>query len=467
MPARSQQGRIATAALALMAALAPAVSAMAGAKDESAAEWLLPKVFSDWRNSLAARGLALSGTYVADNIGNATGGMSRGAIHFGRLDLSADADLDKLFGWSGAKFHGNTHWLYGRGLSRNYIGNIATISEIEARPDIRLYEAYVEQSFAGGLWSLKVGQQASDTEFFDSQTDDLFVNGTFGWPAIKATNLPAGGPAPPIAALGLRLKAKIADNVTLFGAIFNGSAARPSTDDDPQLSDRHGTAFRVDDPAWMIGQVRFDYTAPIGQGLPGNFTPGGWSHLGQFDDQRFSIAGSSLADPDGSSIARKLRGNFGLFAVLEQTLYRPPEATGATASDRKRGISAFARVAYSPPDRNLIELYADGGIQWDGMIADRPLDRFGIAVAYMQISSDARQLDVDAQFYSGLPTPVRTFEGLFEFIYEAHIKPGWLLQPFFQYVLRPSGGIPNPNDPLAIARIGDAAIFGLTSTLKY
>ena len=180
--------RIATALLSVVATLLAITPALAGAKDESAAEWLFPKAFNDWRNGLADRGLALGGTYVGDNIANMTGGISKGAIHFGRLDLTVDADLEKLFGWSGAKFHGNTFWLYGRGLSRNYIGNIATISEIEARPDIRLYEAYIEQSFGGGALTIKAGQQAADIEFFDSQTDDLFVNGTFGWPAIKATN---------------------------------------------------------------------------------------------------------------------------------------------------------------------------------------------------------------------------------------------------------------------------------------
>lgn len=181
--------RIATALLSVVATLLAITPALAGAKDESAAEWLFPKAFNDWRNGLADRGLALGETYVGDNIANMTGGISKGAIHFGRLDLTVDADLEKLFGWSGAKFHGNTFWLYGRGLSRNYIGNIATISEIEARPDIRLYEAYIEQSFGGGALTIKAGQQAADIEFFDSQTDDLFVNGTFGWPAIKATNL--------------------------------------------------------------------------------------------------------------------------------------------------------------------------------------------------------------------------------------------------------------------------------------
>jgi porin len=69
--------------------------------------------------------------------------------------------------------------------------------------------------------------------------------------------------------------------------------------------------------------------------------------------------------------------------------------------------------------------------------------------------------------FSGLSTPVRSFEGLVELIYEAHIKPGRLLQPFFQYVIRPSGGVPSPSDVTGISRIKDAAIFGLTTTLKY
>src|SRR4029077_13053562 len=87
--------------------------------------------------------------------------------------------------------------IYGHGLTHTNILNLATISEIEAQPETRLYEAWLEQSFWGGKLMIKAGQQAADIEFFDSQTDDLFINGTFGWPAIKATNLPAGGAAAP------------------------------------------------------------------------------------------------------------------------------------------------------------------------------------------------------------------------------------------------------------------------------
>jgi porin len=352
-------------------------------------------------------------------------------------------------------------------LTRNYIHNLATISETEALPDARLYNAYFEQSFYNKALNVRVGQQAADVEFFDSETDDLFINGTFGWPAIKATNLPAGGPAPPIAALGIRVKAALSDRITAFAGIFNGSAARPG-DGDPQLRDNHGLAFRVNDPPWVIGQVRWDYDVDIGgRPLAGNFTPGGWYHSGQFDDQRFTAQGLSIADPSGTGVAAKLRGNFGIFAVVEQTLYRPPSVIEKGVSNSLPGVTAFGRIAYSPPDRNLIDLYLDGGIGFVGLVPGRPLDRFGMGAAYMRISGAARNLDRDSQFFSGLPSPVRSGERVLELIYEAHIKPGWLLAPYFQYVFRPSGGIPNPNDPSGLSRIGDAAVFGVTTTLKY
>ena len=441
--------------------------ATAGAKDESAAEWLAPKWFNDYHDGLAAKGLNFGATYIGDFIGNVSGGTSRGFIHLGRFDLSVDADLEKLVGWTGGRFFANTYEIYGRGLTRNYIHNLATISEIEALSDTRLYNAYFEQSFYNNALNIRIGQQAADVEFFDSETDDLFINGTFGWPAIKASNLPAGGPAPPIAAVGIRVRAALSDRITAFAAVFNGNAARAG-DGDPQLRDNHGLAFRVNDAPWVIGQVRWDYDIDIaGRPLAGNFTPGGWYHTGQFDDQRFTAQGASIADSTGTGIAAKLRGNFGIFAVIEQTLYRPAPVTEKGVSNSLPGITAFGRIAYSPPDRNLIDLYLDGGVGFVGLVPHRPLDRIGVGVAYMRISNADRNLDLDTQFFTGAASPVRSNETLIELIYEAHIKPGLLVAPYFQYVFRPSGGIPNPNDPSGLTRIGDAAVFGVTTTLRY
>jgi porin len=453
---------------ALTAWLAGGIAAAhGGAKDESAAEWLAPQWFNEWHDGLAAKGLNFGATYIDDNIGNVSGGTGQGITHLGRFDISVDADLEKLVGWTGGRFFANTYQIYGSGLTHTYLHNLATVSESEALADSRLYNAYFEQSFYNDKLNIRIGQQAADVEFFDSETDDLFINGTFGWPAINGSNLPAGGPAPPIAALGIRVKAALSDRITAFAAVFNGNASMPGLSD-PQLLDSHGTAFRINDAPWMIGQVRWDYDLEIaGRPLAGNFTPGGWYHSGQFDNQRFTAQGLSLADPDGTGIAARLNGNFGVFATIEQTLYRPPSVTDKGVSNSLPGITVFGRIAYSPPDRNLIDLYLDGGLGFVGLVPGRPSDRIGAGVAYMRISGDNQGLDRDTQFFTGVASPVRSSEKVIELIYEAHLKPGLLMAPYFQYVFRPAGGIPNPNDSTGVLRIGDAAVFGVTTTLRY
>src|SRR5262245_37750413 len=120
--------RVAIAAAYLAGAMA-STDASAGAKDESAAEWLAPKWFNEWHDGLAAKGLNFGAIWIGDNITNVSGGSSRGAIHFGRFDFAVDGDLEKLVGWTGGKFYANALGIYGRGLSRNYVHHAATTSE--------------------------------------------------------------------------------------------------------------------------------------------------------------------------------------------------------------------------------------------------------------------------------------------------------------------------------------------------
>ena len=90
------------------------------------------------------------------------------------------------------------------------------VSSIEALPTTRLYELWFEQKFAHDTFAIRAGQLAADTEFVTSKYTDVFINGTYGWPTITALNLPSGGPSPPLAAVGARLKAELNDNVTVL-----------------------------------------------------------------------------------------------------------------------------------------------------------------------------------------------------------------------------------------------------------
>jgi porin len=408
------------------------------------------QILSDW-------GVAFSATYIGEVLGNPSGGIRQGVIYTGRLDLGTDIDLEKLVGWSGATFHANIYQIHGDGLSRDYIGNLMLVSGVEALPATRLYELWIEQSLLGGRLLIKVGQQPSDVEFIDSKYDDIFSNSALGWPGITGVILPSGGPSPPLAVPGIRIKAQLSDSITAYFAVFDGDAAPPGPDD-PQIKNPHGLLFRVNDPPWFIGQLKYGFQ--LGDALPGSITGGAWYHMGTFDDQHLTAQGVSLADPAGSGEPANLRRNQGVFAVYEQKLAK-------SALDPDKGIGFFTRFSVSPSDRNLINLYIDGGVQFSGFSESRPNDKIGVALTYARISDAARQLDRDVQQFTGIATPVRDFEGILELTYVAEVKPGVLVQPIFQYVMHPGGGVVDPDDPTQIHRIKDATVFGVRTTITF
>lgn len=413
----------------------------------------------DPRAALADAGYQFSLTYIGEGLANVSGGMRTGAIYTGRLDLGTTIDLEKVAGWTGASFHANMFQIHGDGLSRSYIGNLMLVSGVEALPATRLYELWVEQKLWGDRLAIRVGQQASDIEFFDSSYDDMFVNSALGWPGITGIVLPTGGPSPPLAVPGIRFKANLTEQLTAYFALFDGTASPPNSPLDPQLSNPHGILFRVNDPPWWIGQLKYKFE--IGESrLPATITGGGWYHLMSFADQRFSTDGLSQADPASNGEPALLRRNRGAFMVYEQLLAR-----AAPGSDK--GIAFFLRASASPSDRNLVSAYLDGGFLFTGFSDAHPNDKFGIAATWAKISDRARALDRDVQIFTGTPYPVRDYEAILEISYQHEVVPNFLLQPVFQYIAHPGGGAVDPYDPTQTRRIRDAIMTGVRTTITY
>ena len=360
----------------------------------------------------------------------------------------------------GLTFHTNVFQIDGGGLSRGTLLNYMVVSGIEALPTTRLYEIWFEQKWAN-KFALRAGQLAADTEFMTAKYTDVFTNASLGWPVGLSLNMPSGGPSPPLATMGTRLRADLSDNFSLLGAVFDGNAAGPGPDD-PQLRDRYGLNFRVNDPPLVLGEAQFLWNAKKGDpGLDGKFKVGGWRHFGDFSDQRFSTTGLTLADPASGGVPATLKGDFGVYSVFEQKLYR-------VGHDDDRGIGVFARASYAPPDRNIIDVYADAGLEFIGLSDVRPKDKFGVAVAYAHVSPWARALDQDFQRFNGPFWPARNYEGLVTAVYQYEVRGGWTLQPNFQYILRPGGGATNPLGPyLPGTPLRNAAVLGLRTVVKF
>jgi porin len=371
-----------------------------------------------------------------------SGGLKQGAIYEGRLNLAVDVDLQRLLGLTQLTFHANMFQIHGDGLSRSNLQNFMVVSGIEALPSTRLYEAWFEKKWGENKASLKLGQLAADSEFFNTKYTDVLTNASMGWPAITSVNLPSGGPSPPLAALGARLLVNLTNNFTVLGAVFDGNQAGPGPDN-PQQRDRYGLNFRLNDPPLLLGQMQYAWNNTKGDpNLAGTVKLGGWRHFGDFPDQRFSAAGVSLASPSSGAMPAMLSGSTGIWAVFEQQLYRVPHS-------EDRGIGVFTRASSTQPDRNLIDFYADAGIEFIGLSDKRPKDKLGVAVGYAHVSSHARALDADFQQLTGASAPQRSFESLITAVYQYEVRAGWTLQPNFQYIIHPGGGATNPlgNNP--------------------
>jgi porin len=389
-----------------------------------------------FRKRLAGQGITYGINYIGEALGNTSGGQSQGTAYDGRAELVVDADLEKLANWKGGTFHFNVYQIHGVGLTSGQIGNLMAVSNIEAMPTTRLFELWFEQKFSGDKASLRLGQIAADSEFITSTYAGQFINGTFGWPAIAASDLRGGGPAYPLAAPGARLKLDPTADFTLMGAIFSGDPGGPGSEEDPQKRNPYGLNFGFADKPLLMLEAQYRYNqGKSAQGLPGSIKIGGWDHWGDYSDQ---FTGARLST------------NHGVYAVLDQQIYALPKGDG-------KGIGIFARVAGAPADRNLIEFYVDAGLQFSGFVGSRPDDKFGAAFGYGRISNRA----VDADIAAG--TLARDYEAVLEVNYTAQIRPGWTLQPEFQYIWHPGGNAVDDGG----TKIGDAAVFGLRTVINY
>ena len=212
-------------ASALFASFAADIGAAAWAQAASDNLWTRSALSGDWgglRSALDRNGVTFTFNYTNDFLANVRGGIGRGAVGLGVFQPQLDLDLGKLAGWDGGRFH--THGLITHGplFSPTYLGNILTVSNLEAGPVARLYSFWYEQNAFNDLLSVRAGLMSADSQFLQSKTAANFINNGISWPTFLAANLPGGGPAYPLPAPGVRVRIKPRDDVAFQAAVFSG-----------------------------------------------------------------------------------------------------------------------------------------------------------------------------------------------------------------------------------------------------
>jgi porin len=429
--------------------------------------WHRETLTGDWqgaRTALHDWGIDPSLSYIGETLGDVDGGTKRNFVYQGRADLSLDADLEKLVGWTGAVFHGTLYQIHrtSDGIGLSLTGSLGDPSNIEALPATRLFTLYLEQHAFGDKLSVRVGQLAADDEFLISDTAGNLINGTFGWADLGAANLPSGGAAYPLATPGVRVQVKPTDQLTLLGAVFSGDPAGHGCDTDPQICDRNGAKFSFTGGAFWIGEAQYAINQGDGAaGLPGVYKLGGWYQNARFADQRYGVdaAGHRVALASASAVGPDNHtGNFAIYGVADQMVWR--------SQDKSQSLSAFLRVGGAPGNRNLVSLYVDGGLGFAGLFPGREKDVLTLGVAYAKISGDASDLDRDTRAAGDPAFPIRDQETVIELNYLAQITPWFTVQPDIQYIVHPGGNVQNPNDVTG-GTIPNALVIGVRASLTF
>jgi porin len=456
-PSRSLDRSVRAAALAVCALLVGSVDA----RSDEQGLWQREKLTGEWggtRSALASHGIEVGIAYIGETMSILRGGLKRGTTYEGRADGQIDTDLETLIGWTGGKTHVRAFHIHkSQHNAADFVGSIADPSNIDATPTNRLFTAWFEQGF-GKVASLRIGQLAADDEFLTSTTAGGLINGTFGWAAIVAANLPSGGPAYPLATPGVRLQINLTDSLSVLGAVFSGDPAGKNCRENPQHCNKSGTTFSFQGGAFWIGEAQYQVNQEKdAKELAAAYKLGVWYHTGNFNDRRFGIDdfGNVVSLATGPANYLVHSDNWGVYGVVDQMLWR-----GAQTS-----VSFFARGGIAPSDRNLLSRYVDGGLGIKGPLSGRPDDILTAGVAHSKISKDAAALDRDYLILNGPPYPIRNAETVYELSYIVRLAPWWTLQPDVQYIVRPGGNVADPGD--ASRTVGNAFVVGVRTTVTF
>ena len=423
------------------------------------------------RTELSKFGMTLGIQETSEVLGNLTGGSRTGFEYDGLTQMVLQLDTQRAFGWHGGTFNVSGLQIHGQNLSAMNLLSLQTASGIEADRATRLWELWYDQKFGPeDRWDVKIGQQSLDQEFIVNPNGAYLINTMFGWPMVPSADLPGGGPAYPLSALGIRLRYRPTNAIAVLVGVYNGSPA-PNNDGDAQQANPSGTSFPLNGGTLTFVELQYTYPAIGGMVYPGQGAPlgrtykvGVWYNSEQFDGLQYDTNGRSLASPLSNGQPLQHHGDYSVYAVADQMVWRKANIPNET-------VSLFGRVMYTPQaDRNLIDFALNAGLVWHDPLPNRATDTASLGMGYTHVSSSAAGYDQAAAAFAHITdpssfNPIRSSETYVEasYIYQAH--PWWQIQPDIQYVFRPGAGIANPNNPAAL--VGNELVVGVRTNVLF
>ncbi len=348
-------------------------------------------LFKSQRDFLASKGLTFDPYVIEDYISVYKGGLIDNNTWLGRFDFVSDLDLEKAGLLQGGLLHLDLLNVHGglKPTADHMVGDLQTVSDIEATRSTRIYEGWYQQSLFDNKFSVKFGLVDLNSEFLVSDSGNLYINSSMNimssfW---VGNNSDAIYPEPVPAA---RLKYSPNENFDFLAGFFQGNPLNNDVND-------HSTHFGNGEGLLSIEEGQYHYKLPVEGGLAGTIKGGFWYN---------------------STDVGNIDGDYGTYAMLDQRIYQVNET---------QGLNIFIFGGGSPEDRNTVEDSLAGGLNYTGLIPFRPKDVMGIACTDSYFSDKLRAAGQGSN------------ETTYEWTYQIQIHDGVYLQPDIQYVQHPNG----------------------------
>lgn len=359
------------------------------------------------------RGIEFSAAFTTELLGNLSGGTKRTVIWESLLNIGVAIDLEKVAGWRGGTASVRALYPKGSGLTNEAGHNFNTLSNIDGYDSPRLYYAWLEQEFGDGRLSIRAGQLLADAEFFNSDYAALFINSSFG--AIPLISQNFNAPIFPIAPPGMQVRTNPNDSFYAEVALFSGDVGEPDT------SNKHNTRFSLQgaDGVQVFAEVAYTLNPKAKETAAAQAHPltGIYKLGGDYDSKEFGNRGGGPPH----------RGNYSIYLVVDQELWRPEGASG-------RALSFFNRAGFAPDDRNTVTRYGDAGFNYKGFCPSRDQDVPGLAFSYTELSH---------KLVDELNRPLRSHhEAVLELTYQAVCGSHLSIQPDLQFIFNPGATEP-------------------------
>jgi porin len=342
--------------------------------------------------------VSLQTAYAGDIRQVASGGLKSGGAYLDDLDLQLSVDFERAFAWHGAQFFFYAIYNDGNELSGDKVGDLNGVSNIETGLEaLRVQEMWIDQTFAGGSLSLRGGLYDLNSEFDAGEVRALFLGSSHGM-GTEFGQTGLNGPSVfPVTSLGARFNWDFGEGAYVRLAVLDGVPG------DPDHPKRTTVDLSAADGALIAAEV----------GLANEdgriWSLGAWTYTARFPDLE-------TAETHGS--------NRGVYLAMEEPLL-------SRSAGSEFDLAGSFRFGVANDDINPVSAFLGTTLVATGLLADRPDDQLGLALAVAAVGDKYRAIVAGG---GGAPVD---HEFNLELTYYTDVTDWLSLQPDLQWIVHP------------------------------